>query len=283
MMMWINFAIQLVFLYAYWFTTPQLNAYYGVAMMASRNPDLLDTRPDWRRSLNDTRWFLWPGYAVGALSMVTLTAIKFGVWLPEGLSKDGALFRTVAFSAIAGMAWWLVAYVAFMVHWRWHLPLAPKRQASLTIRHFDADVPRWAWYAAGGLLALNLAAQIALHLLGHLERPRFWQGLGWQTLYFFLVIIVAVWTVRRRPNALDRQYGPKFRRLETRLIATFLALLPLLSLLRTWRDLAGVTDAGRGDFAFSLLIFSVVVLAIRLWSVLNLPHASGPATPHARS
>ena len=241
---WIDFAIYVVFLVGLWFVNPTTQQRLAIPMLMDRNAEWMMAHPDFVVRLRKRRWNLWLNYALGAASIAVLASLQFGLWVPEGRHGHPAPMRWAVLWELA-MASMIVAMVVggtigLIGHFRMkkRIPVAPRRQASLKRRSLDESVPRWVQLATYALVFANLAAWITAAVLGAHSSAIFWPRVVilFALSGFFYVGTMA--SVIRRPNVMDRIFGPAYRQGEVRYVFSMQILPPVVGALRLYEEVA---------------------------------------------
>jgi hypothetical protein len=119
------------------------------------------------------------------------------------------------------------------------VPLAPRRQATLTRRSIDDFVPRWMQRVTYGFIGVVLAAWVATAVLQWPVTGEFWGrfvALAALSPVFEFFVRLAV---NRPPHAMDRIFGPTFRVSEVRIGFAMHLLPPPVGLVRLYEQIAG--------------------------------------------
>jgi hypothetical protein len=170
----------------------------------------------------------------------------------------------------------LVALVAAGVLFgRWlskTVPLVERRRATLAPRTLDDLVPRWAQVAVYAAVALDLAAWLAVAASGWHTTPAFWQRFLLVLVMTPVLLLLPRVGVRRPPQALDRIFGPAFRRTEVRYGMAMNLVLPIVGASQLYEELAATTA-----FDVDRIMHLGVVLCVSL-GILRLAQFAGGQT-----
>lgn len=271
---WIDFFVYAAFLFALWFVQPVAQRRLAIPFLKDRNPDWVAANPDAVRAIERSRWRIWLGWALGALSIGALAAFQTRLWqVPAPPPGAPPLMRWMVLWNLA-MASMLVAIViggAIGLYGRFqirrHVPHGPRRTASLERRSLDDYVPRTFQYVAYGLLAANAAAWVIAAIVGVHSSPLFWSRLV--TMFFLtgFFLFFSGLTVTRRANVMDRIFGPSYRRWEVRWGFSTLFTVPIVGALRLYEEVNDVFlfDMGR---ALQLCLALYITYSILRVSVL---------------
>jgi hypothetical protein len=218
------------------------------------------------------------------VSLATLIAFQAGLWprqwSPESL--DMARWETLKELNTLLLLPGLVAFTgAGMLFTRWltsTVPLVERRQATLARRTLNDFVPRWARVAVYAAIALNLAAWLAVAALGWNTTPKFWSRFALVVVMTPIFLVLPRLGVRRPPQAIDRIFGPTFRRAEVRYGHAMSLVLPAVGAFRLYEELAEIVafDFSRGMHLGLVLCVTVAILRLAQF-------AKGHSSPDAAS
>lgn len=264
---WIDFAIYASFTVVVWGTLSGSFRRLAIPVIADRNTDWLAAHPDVGRRLANSHWFRRSCLLWEAVSIATLVA--FLAWpqlLPvlrdaprwEALKDlNSALF-------IGGLLYVAGCYAVFYRWLRGNVPLAQRRQATLTPRSIGDHVPRTFQYAVSALVILHLALWVAVGVTGRYATPGFWSGLAFQSAISGVFLWFAVGAVQRSPGALDRIFGSRYREIEVR-AAVAVQLLPLMNgATRLYEQVAAPPPDSVRRFLHLALVLLIEVFALAL-------------------
>ena len=254
---WIDFTVYAVLAFGLWFVLPATNKHFIVPVVADRNPDWLAANG--MAVMTDNRRFLWSSYVVGALSLAAL------VWAMLGARPQRwMLLRDInTASAIAALVYYVSCALLFERWLRREVPLATRRHATLERRSADDLVPRGFRTAIYAIVLLHLAVWVAIGVSGRYSTPAFWGTLGFQFAVSGVLFLIARMIVMRRPGAVDRIFGPGYRRSEARM-ALVAQLTPLINgAARLYEEFAGTVPADVNRALHLAIVMVVVLLLVR--------------------
>ena len=266
---WIDFAVYAGLIVAVWGSFSRWSARVAVLLVADRNPNWLAAHPDIARTLAGNRWFRRSCWLWGSLSLSTLLACQAGLW-PRSLAvlRDAPLWEALkdlnSALLIAGLVYVAGCSLLFLRWLRTTVPLAERRHAALEPRSIHHHVPRSFQYAVYSVIVLHLTAWVAAGAAGRYASGAFWGGMAFQFAVSAVFLSIVARAVRRRPAAVDRIFGPRYRQTEVRL-AFAAQLLPLMN--GTARLYEQVADARLHDIDRVLhlgLVLAVVAMVIML-------------------
>lgn len=273
---WIDFLVYAAFLFALWFVQPAMQQRLAIPLLRDRNADWVATHPDAVRAVERSRWRLWLSWTLGAASLAVLAAFQLDLWqVPAPPPGAPPLMRWLVLWNLA-MASMVVAIVVGgtigligHVQLKRHVPIAPRRQASLERRAMDDFVPRPLRYLAYALVLANLAAWSIAAALGAHSTPLFWSRAIVTIFLSAFFFIVARAMVARRANVMDRVFGPSYRRWEVRWAFSANFLTPLVGAVRLYEEVNNVFlfDMNRAMQLFLALYITYALLRISLLRV----------------
>jgi len=269
---WIDFTVYAILTFGLWFVLPVINKHFIVPVVADRNPDWLAANSG--AVTNDNRRFLWLSYALGALSLAAL------VWAMLGARPERwMLLRDInTASAIAGLMYYFGCALLFERWLRREVPLATRRRATLERRSVDDLVPRGFRTTIYSIVLLHLAVWVGVGVTGRYSTPAFWGTLAFQFAVAGILFLIARVIVMRRPGAVDRIFGPGFRRSEAR-VALIAQLTPLMNgAARLYEELVGTVPA---DVNRALHLAIVMVIVLLFARYLLLSGGRSPSSPIA--
>ena len=259
---WVDLFIYATLIVAFWFVLPARRARFTLATVADRNPQWLRDHPDVAARLSGSQGRWWY-HAWGLVSLATLFAFQAGLWprqwSPEALAtaRWDMLKDLNTLLLLPGLVVFIGAGVLFS---RWltaTVPLAARRQATLAPRALDDFVPRWAWTTVYALIALNLAAWLTVAVGSWHTTPKFWGRFVLMLALTPVFLFFPRLGVRRSPQAVDRIFGPAFRRTEVRWGLAMNLVLPIAGAFRLYEELAGAVA-----FDFSRAMHLGLVLCV---------------------
>ncbi|MDB5350267.1 MAG: hypothetical protein JWN86_1514 [Planctomycetota bacterium] len=242
---WVDFFVYGAMIVTYWFVFATWISGFTISMVADRNPDWLAAHPEFARQLIGSRWFLWSCYAWGALSLVVLLAFQIGVW-PRAISlaalqapKWMVLKDINSTMLIVGLVYFFGCVGMFTRRLRREVPLAERRNATLERRSLDDFVPRWLRVATYTLAGIHLTAWLTVGVLRLYSTPGFWGQfvtlIVFSGVFFFFTRV----SVNRPPIAMDRIFGPGYRRGEVRYAFAMEICAPAMFAVRLYQEVAG--------------------------------------------
>ena len=269
---WIDVLLYSGFMAMLWFWIPAAGARFTRAIVEDRNPEWVAAHPEVVDRLAGSRWYLRCSYGLGALSIAILISAQTDLW-PAALSApvfESEHWRVLsAVHAVLAITWLVHAVAGGAIFTRWlttHVPLAERRRASLEPRSVDAYVPGGIRLAVHTAVGLHLAIWLAVGALGRhaTSATSFWGMLASQFVIAAILVFIVRIIVRRPPNAMDRVFGPGFRRGEVRY--AFLAqLVPLLNGAARLREAMTGTASADMDRMAQLGLVLVMVASALVW------------------
>jgi hypothetical protein len=250
---WIDFLVYAAFMVAFWFVLPSVNARLAIPLLADRNRDWLAAHPQVVKKIRDSRWFAWVSYALGAASVALLLSFQLGLW-PQTLSPSDprvenwmVLWNIHVALMCVGLVFFSGAAIIGGVWLSRVVPFAERRHATLERRSIGDFVPLPLRVTTYTFAIVNAAAWLAVGALGLYSTPIFWTRFAILislSVVFFLVTNV---NVNRRPNAMDRMFGPAYRRGEVRYVFAMQLLPPVIGAVRLYEEIANaiVFDVNR--------------------------------------
>jgi hypothetical protein len=233
-------------------------------------------------------WFNNSCIIWGIFTVITLLLVQLGVHMPGArehsplwrqLNDINSLLFAVGFVAFAATMW--------LVHRRldkW-IPRSAQRSASLRPR-CAADSVSLPWrIATEGLTVALFATWIVFGILGIARSPKLWSGLAFLMVISAILAVLARVSARRRPNYMDRLYGPAYRHREVRIIygmrLAFIAFGIVALTGSVVRPAALPVDPAR----MALLLFQILFFSCLLAFVLIKPAGTprAPARPVVES
>jgi hypothetical protein len=230
---WIDFAVYASFTAVMWGWLPAQISRSVLPVIADRNPEWLTKHPELQERLAHGALFSGACLLWGVLSFASLLALQMGVWPQrllflstapkwEALKELHSVLLIIGLIAVAG---WATVFLRWLHR---NVPLATRRQATLERRSLHDYVPPALQHAIYGIVTLHLGLWVLVGVAGRYATTAFWGSLMFQFVISAVFLLVALSAVRRRPAAMDRIFGPGYRRMEVRV--TFAAqLLPLMN------------------------------------------------------
>jgi hypothetical protein len=267
---WVDFCLYAAFALVVWGSIPPSRR-FTLPVIADRDPEWLGRHPDIERRLTRSRWFHRSCRGWGALTVVMLVAVQVGLW-PGSSGAGGSRWELLkdvnSILLIAGLVYLFGCALCFERWLRTTVPLAARRQASLVRRSVDDHVPRPIQHAVYGIVGLHLAAWLLAGIVGRYASAEFWAMLAFQYVVATILLAVVLVSVRRRPNAMDRIFGERYRRLEVRL-AFAAQLVPLMNgAARLYEYTQGATPGILNRLLHLALVALVAIMAaaVASWS-----------------
>jgi hypothetical protein len=280
---WIDFSVYAAVNAFFWFVMPAGISRTGLLWAMDRNPRWLSEHPQTAAKLNDNRRYLWTCYVLGTLCLAALAACQLGFW-PQALSAPApehwrVLKDVNSATVLVAVAFYCVSTFVFGRVSR-NVPLADQRQASLEPRTIDDFVPRRFRVATYSLVCGHIAAWLGAGAWLAYTTPSWWANVvkfGGAALAFVVTHLVFLGIVRfcvdRRPNTLDRLFGPAYRLREVRSAFAFNLLPPITGGLRLYSELTSSMIADR--LSHLGLVFAMLVLGVSLLRPLKERPVSG--------
>lgn len=279
---WFDFFVYASSIIAFWFVLPAWSARFTLATVADRNPQWPREHPDVSAKLSGASRARWLYHAWGIVSLAALFAFQAGLWprqwSPEvlGMARWETLKDLNTLLLVPGVVAFVGAGVLFS---RWLIstvPLVERRRATLERRTIGNFVPRWAQVAVYALIGLNLAAWLGVAVLGWNATPKFWSRFVLVLVMTPVFLLFPRLSVRRPPQALDRIFGPRFRRTEVRYGVAMNLVLPLVGAFRLYEELAETVA-----FDVSRVMHLGLVLCLTAGTLRLARFAKGHAGPDA--
>jgi len=271
---WVDFFIYAGLVVTYWFVFATWSSRFTIAMVADRNPDWLDVHPEFASRLTGSRWFVWSCYVWGAMSLAALLALQIGAW-PQALApyapgaEKWARLKNINWALLGvGLVYYFGCVGVFTRRLRKDVPLAERRNATLERRSLDDFVPRGLRTAIYTLVVIHLAGWLTVGVSRLYSTPRFWDRfvtlIALSGIFYFFTRL----SVNRPPFAMDRIFGPHYRRGEVRYAFALEVCLPAMFALLIYQEVADVLVVD-GDRALNLsltLLIAIGVLRFALYS-----------------
>lgn len=270
---WIDFAIYALLLIVLWFVNPRVMSRLAIPMLADRNAEWLAAHPEVVEITRNRRWHIRLHDALGTVSLTVLLTLQLGFWFPGQEQGQPTVEPWIALWGITTLL--VIAYLVVIgsTGLYYHrivnryIPIGERRQASLERRSIGDFVPVWAQLVTYALVMINLTAWVVTAISGQHDAPLFWTRL---VLLFALSVFfhfAAVAAVARRPNAMDRVFGPPYRRKEVHLAFSMQLLPPIIGAVRLYEELADtiVFDINRAmQLGLVLMIIAAFLSFARL-------------------
>ena len=230
-------------------------------MLTDRNPEWTAANPEVVARLENGGWWMKTITAWGIVTVLVLLAFRLDlqprVLSPQSLDTPSweVLMTTSNLLLAVGL---VLFFYGLVSGYRWVkrlVPLAERRQATLTPRSLDDFVPRWLQYLVYGLVAANILARpvVDAYYPGHLENV--WGPVAIQIFISALAFLCTVGGVARAPNQFDRALGPAYRRMEVHIGFFLMMGLAISGIVYLWLEFSGV-DTRRFGAVFTSLCVS---------------------------
>jgi hypothetical protein len=242
---WVDLTVYAGLILALWFILPAWSARFTLPYVADRNPEWLAAHPEVAAKLTEGSWFRWAYYGWGIASLAVLLAVQIDVIPPmfgsqsPGTPKWEVLKDVNSVLILPGVVLFAVSGIVFTCWLNTAVPLAPRRQATLTRRSIDDFVPRWIQRLTYGFVSVVILAWLATAVLQWPVTGEFWGRfvvLAPLSPAFEFFVRLAV---SRPPYVMDRIFGPTFRVSEVRIGFAMHLLPPLAGLVRLYEHVAG--------------------------------------------
>ena len=269
---WIDFTVYVLLLACIWIIYPATSRRLAIPMAADRNPEWVAANPELVRRMVQAPWPLRLSYALGAASIAVLASVQVGLWTPPTM-HDGSVLPRWIFLWDLSMASLFASIViggsigiVRLIRLRRRMPVAPRRHASLARRSLDDFVPRWIQFTTYALVVANLIAWVVVALLGLHSSPVFWPRVVIVFALSGLFFLGTVGTIVRRPNAMDRIFGPGNRRGEVRYTFSMQLLPPIIGAVRLYEEVTNtiVFDINR-TMQLCIALFTIYGLLRIAW------------------
>ena len=268
---WIDFGVYAAFHAMLWFGLPAANARFLMPILADRNPDWLQANPAEAERLARSRWFRVTSAMIGALGLAALLGVQLGVW-PEALSApvfEPHTWMVLSDVNVAVVLVWVVfnmACGALFTGWlERNVPLAERRHATLARRSIDDYVPRGVRRTIYTIVVLHLGlwliVGVLMGVLGLETSREFWGMFAFAVAIALIFFLIVRSIALRRPNVMDRVFGPEYRRTEVR-VAFGAQLLPLMNGLARLYEQASGTVLVDVDRASRLGLVAAMIAAL---------------------
>ena len=242
---WVDFTVYAGLTLALCFVLPAYGARFTLPFVTDRNPEWLAAHPEVASKLTDGRWYRWVYYGWGTVSLAVLLGFQMDVMPPPfgshapGTPKWEVLKDVNSVLLIPGIVLLGVSGILFTRWLNTAVPLAPRRQATLTRRSIDDFVPRWIQRLTYGFVSVVILAWLATGVLQGPVTGEFWGRFvvlaALSPAFEFFVRLA----VNRPPYVMDRIFGPKFRASEVRIGFAMHLLPPLVGVVRLYEQVAG--------------------------------------------
>lgn len=269
---WIDVLVYATFMFVLWFALPAVNARFVVPVIEDRHPGWLAARPDVAHRVAGSRRFRLLATVLGLGSIGLLGAAQTPVW-PGALAaprfeREHWMVLSDLFTALT-LVWLITFATASALFHRWlhrEVPLADRRTATLEPRSLAAVVARPLRVAVFTVVGLHLAAWIAVGIWNGDTSAPFWGMAASQFLIGGILLWIAFGISRRRPHALDRIFGPAYRRSEMH-FAMVAQIFPVLNGgMRLYEQAVGSVQMNLDRASrLGLVVFMLVGVAVCLF------------------
>ena len=239
---WVDFTVYAGLIVALWFVLPAWSARFTLPYVADRNPEWLAAHPDVAAKLTDGRAFRLAYHAWGTVSLALLLSFQMDALAPmfgsraPGTRKWELLKDVNSTLVLPGVVLFGLLCVVFTRRLNTTVPLAARRQATLTRRSIDDFVPRWIRRVVYGFVGAVIVAWLVAAGVQWPATARFWgRFIALAAVNPVLGFFVRL-GVNRAPNVMDRLFGPTFRSNEVRFGFAMQLLPPLVGLVRLYEE-----------------------------------------------
>ena len=282
---WVDLSIYAVSSFVLWLMLPLAYRELAVPVMMDRNPEWVAANPAAVQRIARSRWFNNSCIVWGVITVAALLLAQLGIVVPGPL-KDAPLWRQLNQIHSALFATGFVAFTATMIFVhrrlnRW-IPKGATRSARLQPRTAADSVPR-AWRIATEILTAGLfITWIVIGIAGIASSPKFWGGFAYLLAVSAALAVVARYSARRRPNYMDRVYGPAYRHREIRIVYGMRLAFVAFGVITLTGSIIGPASMPVDPARLSLLLFQLLFIGCLLSFVLMRPAETGAAPPYAR-
>ena len=266
---WVDLCVYTIQALLLWIAMPRWLARFTRPSVVDRNPEWAAANEDTILLLERGGWWRKAIQAWGILSVLVLLACRVDR-LPLSLVTRQhtagweVLMTTSNLLLLVGFVLFGYGIFLFMRWLKSNVPLSERRQATLVPRTVDHYIPRRAQYLIYGLVLAGLAARPLVNLLwpGHLHNVwgSFFTGLTMSVVLYF----VAVGSVLRPENHMDRVLGSRYRRMEVRLCFTLMAYLTALGWLSLYLEISDINTRRYGSLMVAVFVCVTLVSCMRL-------------------
>jgi hypothetical protein len=263
---WIDFTLYSVQIVLLWALLPRQSAQYTVPAIVDRDPDWPAKHPAVMQGVLRSRAFLNMFYVYAAVSIAVLLALRLGFKIPVLSGTAQAPSWEILKDAhgtflIVGLIMYFGSYY-FWRHWlTTHVPLAPRRSASLKPRLASDYLPR-SWRIATEVLTVaHIGVWLVVGTLGFASGAKFWWSFAFIVCMTVLFGCIAHLVPKRRPGYFDRVFGEAYRHVELK-IAYFMRLWPLAAGAIGLAELTTGVELARAGYLLIVSLVCVVALMI---------------------
>ncbi|HUL83587.1 MAG TPA: hypothetical protein VL131_15680 [Gammaproteobacteria bacterium] len=279
---WVDFGVYAIFMATFWFVGGTAFLRWPLILLADRNPEWLAAHPQDARALRGNPWHIAGAYALGVLSLAVLTSFQLG-FLPVAASHDearwSALWGITMLTSLVGLVYFIAGGTWLAARWKRRVPPPERREALLMRRSIDDFIPRRWRLAVYAVVAAHAASWLLVGLFKIEATAPYW------ATFFNVAVLSATFSgvftfiartsVHRPPHALDRVFGPRYRRDEVRMSFFPQLLPPVVGTVALYQETVGATfiDFTRGMY---LSLLSLTTLAC--WHALARPSSGSRPT-----
>jgi hypothetical protein len=159
---------------------------------------------------------------------------------------------------IVGLLYYFGVVIVSTRHIYKDVPLAERRQASLTPRSLNNFVPRWLSVATYVLIGGHLAAWVFVGTMGLYSAPGFWVRFAGPVVFSGIFLVVAHANVNRRVSDF---FGFPDRRLGVRFTFGALIYAQLMFALRLYGEVVGPSFEADRAMHLALVLGTVLAMA----------------------
>jgi hypothetical protein len=288
---WIDFSLYAAMTAMYWFVSAGWASRLALQIAADRNEEWLADNQEQAaallrgRWLMGSAWFMTSCYAWAAVSLAILLARQVGAW-PDFLAmatvgnpRWEALKDVHAALLIAGLLYYFAVVLVSSRRVRMDVPVAERRQATLTPRTLNALVPRWLSTGTYALMTVHLGAWVVVGVLGLSAAPGFWMRFAAPAVFTGIFLLLAYANLDRRvSDALwvhDQRQGARFA-------FASLIYIQVMFALRLYGDVAEPSfDIDRVSHLVLALMLILAMVAL-VFASKHGSHGLKPALPRGR-
>ncbi len=268
MSVWVDFIVYAALIVAIWGWLPAWSEHFTIPVLADRNPDWVATHPDAVKKLVEGRWFRWSCWLWGLVSLVGLSVFQLDLWPrsvppPVTTPKWEALKDINSLFLIVGLVYGVVCSILFFQWLHRTVPLAVRREATLERRSMSDYLPRWCSIVIYAVVTIHVAAWLIVGALQLYSTSKFWGRLVVALVLPTLLFVMTKVAVNRRPSAIDRIFGPAYRRAEVRIGFAMQLIPPIGGAVRLYEEIAGTHLIDLNRFLHVGVALVVVSWALR--------------------
>ena len=280
---WIDFVVYATQAILLCIALPRWGARFTRPMLNDRNAEWTAANPEIVARLENGGWWMKTITAWGILTVLVLLTFRLElqprVLLPESLDTPSweVLMTTNNLLLAVGL---VIFFYGLVSGYRWVkrlVPLAERRQATLTPRTLDHFVPRWLQYLVYGLVAANILARPMVDAYYPGQLKDVWGPVAIQIFMSAVAFLCTVGGVARAPNQFDRALGPAYRRMEVHIGFFLIMGLAISGIAYVWLELSGV-DSRRYGAVFTSLCVSAFFAGFMLLPLVRHNNTRGDHT-----